>query len=39
VHICADSLYRSLLQGELGRHHIWIVAHEWKYETEPGELS
>ena len=34
VHICADSLYRSLLQGELGRHHIRVVVHEWKDETE-----
>ena len=34
VHICADSLYRSLLQGELSRHHIRVVVHEWKDETE-----
>ena len=33
VHICADSLYRSLLQGELSRHHIRVVEHEWKDET------
>ena len=33
VHICADPLYRSLLQGELGRHHIRVVEHEWKNET------
>ena len=36
VHICADSLYRSLLQGELGRHHIRVVVHDWKDETETG---
>lgn len=39
VHICADSLYRSLLQGELERHHIRVVAHEWKDEAATGEKA
>lgn len=32
VHICADSLYRTLLLAELERHNIRVVEHEWKDE-------